>query len=72
MKKIILAIALNISLISCNSQEKIDKTMNTEERISAITDKIKYFDLRFGNLCNLSCRSCNPTASSQIAKEINK
>ena len=33
--------------------------------------KIKYFDLRFGNLCNLSCRSCNPTASSQIAKEIN-
>jgi MoaA/NifB/PqqE/SkfB family radical SAM enzyme len=31
--------------------------------------RIQYFDLRFGNLCNLSCRSCNPTASSQIAKE---
>ncbi|HSD08166.1 hypothetical protein [Flavobacterium sp.] len=44
MKKIILAIVLNVSLISCNSQEKIDNTMNTEERISAITNKIKYFD----------------------------
>ncbi|WDF58344.1 hypothetical protein PQ462_16640 [Flavobacterium sp. KACC 22758] len=44
MKKIILAIVLNINLISCNSQEKIDNAMDTEERISAITDKIKYFD----------------------------
>jgi len=34
--------------------------------------KIQYFDLRFGNLCNLKCRTCNPTASSQIAKEINE
>ena len=32
--------------------------------------KIKFFDLRFGNLCNLKCRSCNPTNSSQIEKEI--
>lgn len=31
---------------------------------------IKYFDLRLGNLCNLSCRSCNPKNSSQFAKEI--
>ena len=32
--------------------------------------KIKFFDLRFGNLCNLKCRSCNPANSNQIAKEI--
>lgn len=32
--------------------------------------KIKYFDLRFGNLCNLMCRSCNPKNSSQIQREL--
>lgn len=38
-----------------------------------ITDPaIEYFDLRFGNLCNLSCRSCNPTNSSVFAKEIHE
>lgn len=31
---------------------------------------VKYFDLRLGNLCNLSCRSCSPKNSSQFAKEI--
>lgn len=31
--------------------------------------KIQYFDLRFGNLCNLSCRSCQPDSSSMFAKE---
>jgi len=32
--------------------------------------KIKFFDLRFGNLCNLECRMCSPANSNQIAKEI--
>ena len=31
---------------------------------------IKYFDLRFGNLCNLKCRSYNPMSSNQIGKEV--
>ena len=31
---------------------------------------IKFFDLRFGNLCNLKCRMCSPANSNQIAKEI--
>jgi MoaA/NifB/PqqE/SkfB family radical SAM enzyme len=31
---------------------------------------IKYFDLRFGNLCNLNCRSCSPKSSSQLSKEV--
>lgn len=35
-----------------------------------VEPKIKYFDLRFGNLCNLKCRSCNPRNSSQIVKEV--
>jgi pyruvate-formate lyase-activating enzyme len=30
---------------------------------------VEYFDLRFGNLCNLQCRSCTPSNSSQLAKE---
>lgn len=31
-----------------------------------------YYDFRFGNLCNLKCRSCGPLNSSQIAKEYKK
>lgn len=30
---------------------------------------VEYFDLRFGNMCNLQCRSCTPSNSSQLAKE---
>jgi len=37
---------------------------------SFIHPNIKYADLRFGNLCNLKCRSCNSSASSSIAKEV--
>ncbi|OOV20624.1 hypothetical protein [Flavobacterium sp. LM4] len=31
-------------LVNCNSQEKIENTMNTEERISHISSKIKKYD----------------------------
>lgn len=31
-----------------------------------------YLDMRLGNLCNLTCRMCNPFNSSQIAKEFQK
>lgn len=31
-----------------------------------------YYDFRFGNLCNLKCRSCGPLNSSQLAKEFKK
>ena len=30
-----------------------------------ITKPSVYFDIRFGNLCNLKCRSCGPTDSSE-------
>lgn len=63
----------------CYEQEKVSDTSSRLSYMhykipdkSAIQKdiKIQYFDLRFGNLCNLKCRTCNPTASSQIAKEI--
>lgn len=31
-----------------------------------------FLDIRFGNLCNLKCRTCGPTFSSSIAVEFNK
>lgn len=34
--------------------------------------KIQYFDLRFGNLCNLSCKSCSPGSSSTLSKEVSE
>lgn len=37
-----------------------------------VTPAVEYFDLRFGNLCNLSCRSCSPRGSSQLVKEVAK
>lgn len=48
-----------------NEQYKDVVPISTESNLM-----IKFFDLRFGNLCNLKCRSCNPTNSNQIAKEI--
>lgn len=38
--------------------------------IESVPDQIEYLDLRHSNLCNLSCRSCEPKFSSQIAREI--
>lgn len=53
---------------------------NDSDLINAVNDtndgKIKappiYLDLRFGNLCNLKCRTCEPLCSSQIQKENNE
>ena len=35
-----------------------------------IPETVEYFDLRFGNLCNLKCKSCYAGNSSQLEKEI--
>jgi hypothetical protein len=35
----------------------------TNEDGSIKESKLKYYDLRFGNLCNLACRMCGPTDS---------
>lgn len=70
----------------CYKQEKFNGTShrinhtNHWKNNSIFVDKIKsplinstveYFDLRFGNMCNLSCKSCTPRNSSQLAKEMN-
>jgi Radical SAM superfamily/4Fe-4S single cluster domain len=34
--------------------------------------ELMYYDIRNDNLCNLSCRMCNPQFSSQLAKEYNE
>jgi|688.fasta_scaffold259737_3 sulfatase maturation enzyme AslB (radical SAM superfamily) len=40
--------------------------------IETVPDKILYLDLRHSNLCNFSCRSCEPSFSSEIAREMQK
>jgi organic radical activating enzyme len=35
-----------------------------------ITETVEYFDLRFGNMCNLNCKSCSPDNSIQYEKEL--
>lgn len=47
--------------------EVADKVKN---HIETIPKTVQYFDLRFGNLCNLKCRSCSPRNSSQLNKEL--
>ncbi len=37
---------------------------------TTVKPDIEYFDLRFGNLCNLKCRSCIPLNSSQLDKQV--
>lgn len=41
-----------------------------DQEYTAIADpRIRYFDIRLGNLCNLKCRMCNPFASNQWIDE---
>jgi len=47
-------------------KQKYQQSLNNED----LTNTVQYYDLRFGNLCNLACRSCYGGASSQFAKEI--
>lgn len=37
--------------------------------IETVPDQILYFDVRWSNLCNFSCRTCEPAFSSEIARE---
>jgi sulfatase maturation enzyme AslB (radical SAM superfamily) len=38
--------------------------------IETVPDRIEYLDLRHSNLCNFSCRTCSPTYSSSINREV--
>ena len=41
-----------------------------KNHVEIIPETVQYFDLRFGNLCNLKCKSCSPRNSSQLNKEL--
>lgn len=45
----------------------VDESIKNDYKI---TPTIRYLHFRPGNLCNLKCRSCNPTNSIQIDKEV--
>jgi pyruvate-formate lyase-activating enzyme len=44
-------------------------TKNTNKDGSLNDFEMKYMDIRFSNLCNMKCRSCGPSCSSQWAQE---
>jgi len=50
-----------------DTREWVDKlNLKTPEDVKT---ELVYYDIRNDNLCNLSCRMCNPQFSSQLAKE---
>ena len=49
-------------------KNKLDHAISNDNLISTV----EYFDIRFGNLCNLACRSCYTGASSQLNREVIK
>jgi len=40
--------------------------------INNVEPKLKYYDIRNDNLCNLACRTCRPASSTQLEKEYKK
>ena len=65
----------------CKGCYELDKQGLTSTRQNAIRDypllnksniehRIEYYDLRYNNLCNFSCRTCGPDFSSSISHEI--
>ena len=50
--------------------EYVDYIAEVTQDDGAISDfEMKYMDVRFSNLCNMKCRSCGPSCSSQMAQE---
>lgn len=47
------------------SYESAVQITNTDGSIDTENVPVKYFDLRFGNFCNLKCRMCGPTDSNE-------
>lgn len=52
------------------NDESLQRKYNQSLAGKDIDTTVEYYDLRYGNLCNLSCRSCYGRASSQFNKEI--
>jgi len=53
------------------NQKWLHKKTKLKDNISDIVSnpRIRYYDIRLSNLCNLKCRMCWPHFSSQIVKE---
>jgi MoaA/NifB/PqqE/SkfB family radical SAM enzyme len=51
---------------AAKTRQMIETAKGTDQIVKA---KPQFFDVRLGNLCNLKCRSCNQTFSSQIEKD---
>jgi len=51
------------------AMDSIDLVKATNEDGSIDKFEMKYMDIRFSNLCNMKCRSCGPSCSSQWAQE---
>jgi MoaA/NifB/PqqE/SkfB family radical SAM enzyme len=48
-----------------------DEIVPTTESDGTVSDfKMRYFDIRFSNICNFKCRTCGAEFSSQWAKEM--
>lgn len=50
----------------------LKKIISSTNNDGSIDNTVEYLDIRFGNMCNLACRSCYPEASSQFNKEVIK
>ena len=46
--------------------------LDFDENYELKEEKISLWDVRFSNLCNLKCRTCDPINSSKIAEETKK
>ena len=66
---------------NCQNCHKIEQQGFDSTRLEAVRDyplitknhvenKVEYLDLRYSNLCNFSCRTCEPAFSSSIVKEL--
>jgi len=65
----------------CRGCYEAEQKTNQSTRLIALADynnefynktDIDYIDLRLSNLCNLKCRTCNPTFSTRISSEVKK
>lgn len=52
-----------------NFQHHIKHAIANTADDGSIDPKISYFDVRFSNICNMKCRTCNPSSSSKFAQE---
>lgn len=66
---------LGEKLAGCSNCYQTEENGGISYRLTAsnkhkLEDKLTHTDIRFGNTCNLACRSCHPNASSALAREV--